>query len=120
MSVKSWAPSMGNGFQVAKFLFEVQKASSLFCCVQNGPEVIWVACIGLRGSSKLSLRSARAFSEAFWTFSPKGLEKYLALLQDNLEIPLRLIRATQMTAGPFWTRQKMLEAIGTSNRNLAT
>ena len=22
-----------------------------------------------------------------------------------------------MTAGPFWTRQKMLEAIGTSNRN---
>ena len=53
-SVNSWAPSMGNGFQFAKFLFEVQKASSLFCCVQNGPVVIWVACIGLRGSSKLS------------------------------------------------------------------
>ena len=57
------------------------------------------------------------FSEAFWTFSPKVLEKYLALLQDNLEIPLRPIQATQMTSGPFWTRQKMLEAIGTSNRN---
>ena len=71
-----WAPSMGNGFQVAKFLFEVQKASSLFCCVQNGPVVIWVACIGLRGSSKLSWRSARAFSEAFWTFSPVSLVYY--------------------------------------------
>ena len=67
---------MGNGFQVAKFLFEVQKASSLFCRVQNGPVVIWVACIGLRGSSKLPLRSARAFSEAFWTFSPVSLVYY--------------------------------------------
>jgi hypothetical protein len=27
------------------------------------------------------------------------------------------IQATQMTTGPFWTRQKILEVIGTSNRN---
>ena len=74
--MNSWAPSMGIGFQVAKFLFEVQKASSLFCCVQNGPVVIWVAWIGLRGSSKLSWRSERAFSEAFWTFSPVSLVYY--------------------------------------------
>ena len=72
-SVDSWAPSMENGFQVPKFLFEVQKASSLFCLVQNGPVVIWVACVGLIWSSKWSLRSARAFSEAFWTFSPISL-----------------------------------------------
>ena len=75
-SVNSLAPSMENGFQVAKFLFEVQKASSLVCLVQNGPVVIWVACIGLRGSYKLSLTSVRAFSEAFWTFSPISLVKY--------------------------------------------
>ena len=36
------------GIQVAKFLVEVQKASSLFCLVQNGPGVTWVACIGLK------------------------------------------------------------------------
>ena len=66
-----------------KYLFEVQKASSLFCPVQKGPVVIWVARIGLRGSSQLPLRRERAFSEAFWTFSPKGLEKYLALLKGN-------------------------------------
>ena len=107
---------MENGFQVAKFLFEVQKTSNLFCLVQNGPVVIWVACIGLRGSSRGSLRSERGFSEAFWTFSPKGLEKYLALFKDNLELPLRPIQATQMTTVPFWTRQKILEVIGTSNR----
>ena len=75
-SVNSWAPSMENSFQVAKFLFEVQKASSLFCWVQNGPVVIWVACIGLRGSSKLPLSSESAFSEAFWTFSPISLVYY--------------------------------------------
>ena len=64
-SVNSWAHSMEYGFQVDKFLLEVQKASSLVCLVQNGPVLIWVACIGHRGSSKLSLRSVRAFSEAF-------------------------------------------------------
>ena len=31
-----------------------------FCFVQNGPVVIWVTCIGLRGSSKSSWRSAMA------------------------------------------------------------
>ena len=38
---------MENSFQVAKFVFQVRKTSSLFCLVENGPEVIWVACIGL-------------------------------------------------------------------------
>ena len=70
---------MENGFQVAKFLFEVQKTSNLFCLVQNGPVVIRVACIGLRGSSRGSLRSERVFSEAFWTFSPVSLIKYTAV-----------------------------------------
>ena len=73
-SVNSWAPSMENGFQVAKFLFKVQMASSLVCLVQNGPVLIWVACIGLRGSSKLSLTGVRAFSEVFWTFR-EGVKK---------------------------------------------
>ena len=67
---------MESGFQVAKFLFEVKNASSLFCHVQNGPAVIWVAYIGLRGSSKLSWRSEWAFSEAFWTLSPISLVYY--------------------------------------------
>ena len=68
-SVNCGFPSMENSFQVAKFLVKVQEASSLFCLVQNGPVVIWVACFGLRDSAKWSLRSARAFSEAFWTMS---------------------------------------------------
>ena len=46
--VNCWAPSMENSFQVAKFFFEFQKSSSIFCLVQNCPAVIWVACIGLR------------------------------------------------------------------------
>ena len=74
-----WAPSMENGFQVTKFIFEVQKTSIFFCLVHDGPVVICVACIGLRGSSKGSLRSERGFSDAFWTFSPVSLVKYTAV-----------------------------------------
>ena len=70
---------MENGIQVAKFQFEVQKTSNLFCLVQNGRVVIWVARIGLIGSSRGSLRSERGFSEAFWTFSPVSLVKYTAV-----------------------------------------
>ena len=40
------APSIENRFQVANFLINVQKASSLFCLVQNGPGSL--ACIGLK------------------------------------------------------------------------
>ena len=69
---------MKNGFQVAKFLFEVQKTSNLFCLAQNGPVVIWVACNGPRGSYRGSFRNERGFSEAFWTFSPVSLVKYTA------------------------------------------
>ena len=65
-------------FKLPNFYLEVQKTLNLFCLVQNGPVVIWVACIGLRGSSWGSLISDRGFSEAFWTFSPKGLEKDLS------------------------------------------
>ena len=61
-------PTMENRFQVAKFLFEARKASSLFCLVQNGPGITWVACIALRERSKWSLWCERAFLEAFWTF----------------------------------------------------
>ena len=61
-----------NWFKVTKFVFEVQKALSFFCLVQNGPVIILVGCIGRRGSFKWSLWSAN--SEAFWTLSPVRLE----------------------------------------------
>ena len=67
-SVNCGDPTMDNRFQVAKFLFEARKASSLFFLVQNGPGVTWVACNGLREHSKWSLGCERAFLEAFWTF----------------------------------------------------
>ena len=56
------------GFDSPNLYFEVRKAFSLFCLVQNGPGVTWVACISLRERSKWSLGCARAFLEAFWTF----------------------------------------------------
>ena len=65
-SVNCWAPSMKNRFQVAFFLFEVQKASSLFYLVQNGQGLTWVSCIDLREQYKWSLGCARAFLEAFF------------------------------------------------------
>ena len=77
--------------------------------------VIWVACIGIKGSFKWSLRSARYFSRPFGLKVQKASEKALALLQDNLELPLRPKKATQMNTGPFWTRQSILEVIETSN-----
>ena len=67
-SMNCGACSMGNSFQITKFLFDVWKIST-FCLVQSGPFVIWVACIGLRERSKWSFSCARAFLEAFWTFS---------------------------------------------------
>ena len=60
-----WGSFNGNMFQVNRFLLEVQKASSLFCLVQNVPGVPWVACIGLKEWYKWSLGCARAFLEAF-------------------------------------------------------
>ena len=39
----------------------------------------------------------------------KAPKKALALLKDHLEHYLRPIQATQMTPGPFWTKQKRLE-----------
>ena len=67
-SVNYGAHSMENRFQVAKFVFEVRKASSLFCLVQNGPGFTWVACIGLRERFMWSLGWVMALLEAFWTF----------------------------------------------------
>ena len=67
-SVNCGASSMENNFLVAKFVFKVRKISSLFCLVQNGAEVIWVACIGISERSKWYSRCARAFLEAFWTY----------------------------------------------------
>ena len=64
---------MGNGFQVTISEFEVLKTSNLFCLVPNGPILISVVCLGLRGGSRWSLSIARAFSEAFWTLSPVRL-----------------------------------------------
>ena len=48
----------------------------------------------------------------------KSSKKALAHLKYHLERYLRLIQATQMIPGPFWTRQK-IEAFLTSNQNLA-
>ena len=93
---------------------------NIYCLFKNGPVVIWVACIGLKWSSKLPLRSARYFSRPFGLKVQKASEKALALLKGNLELPLRPIQATKMTTGPFWTRQKRLEAFWTSNRNFVT
>ena len=36
----------------------------------------------------------------------------------HIELPLRPIQATQITTGPFWTRQKRFEVFWISNRNL--
>ena len=43
----------------------------------------------------------------------KASKKALAHLKDLLERYQRPIQATQMTPGPFWTRQKRLEACQT-------
>ena len=98
---------MENGFQVAKFLFEVQKTSNLFCLVQNGPVVIWVACIGLRVSSKLSFRSVRAFSEAFWTFSPISLVKYTPVSVARLTVGL--LQWKMVVKSPNFALSKMTQ-----------
>ena len=45
----------------------------------------------------------------------KAFENALSLLKDHLELFLRPIQAPQMTNGPFWTKQKRLEAFCTSN-----
>ena len=57
----------------------VKNTSNLFCLVQNGQIVSLVVCNGLRWSSRWSLSSARAFSEAFWTQGPVRLVKYTAV-----------------------------------------
>ena len=73
------ANTIKNRFPVAKFLFEGQEGVKFFCMVQDFPAVIWGACIGLRESSELSFRSARAFQRPFGplvktgTHSPREL-----------------------------------------------
>ena len=64
-------------FKSPNFYLECKRLQIFFCLVQNCPVVIWVACIGFRGSSRGSLRSERGFSEAFWTFSLVSLVKYV-------------------------------------------
>ena len=103
---------MENGFQVTNSEFEGKKTSNLFCMVQNGPIVSLIVCIGLRWSSRWSLSSARAFSEALWTLGPKGLENALALLKDHLELHLRPIQTNKLTIGPFWKRQIFFWSFG--------
>ena len=62
------APLMEHRFQIPKIKFEVQKATFLFCLVQNGPGVSWVACKGLRERFKWSLGCTRSFLGFFMTF----------------------------------------------------
>ena len=52
--------------------------------------------------------------------SKKASKKALAHPKDHLERSLRPIQATQVTPGPFWTKQKRLEDFRTSNENLST
>ena len=82
--------------------------------------MILVVCLGLIRSSMWSLRIARAFSEAFWTLSPKGLEKYLAILQDHIALLIRPRQTTKIRIGPFGTRQKRFEVFRTSNSEMVT
>ena len=56
----------------------------------------------------------------FWLKVQKASEKALALVKDHLELSLRQIQATQMTASQFWTRQKRLESCWTSNENVGS
>ena len=79
---------MENGFQVTISKVEVLKTSNLFCLVQNGQIVSLVVCIGLRWSSRWSLSSARAFSEAFWTQGPVRLVKYTAVSEVHRTVGL--------------------------------
>ena len=68
---------MENDFQVTKFFLKSKRLQIFFCLVQNGPLVILAACIGLRGSSRGSLRcEKRAFQ---MPFGPVILVKYIAV-----------------------------------------
>ena len=106
---------MENGFQVTKFLFEVQKTSNLFCLVQYGPVVIWVACIGLRGSYRWSWRSERAFSEAFWTFSPVSLVYYTGV--SVAQQTVGLLQWKMVFKSPnFYLKSKRLQTFFASSK----
>ena len=52
--------------------------------------------------------------------SKKASKKALSRPKAHLECFLRPIQATQVTPGQFGTRQKRLEVVWTSNKNLAT
>ena len=77
-----------NVFQVTVSKVEVKHTSNLFCLVQNGQIVTLVVCNGLRWSSRWSLSSARAFSEAFWTLGPVRLVKYTAVSEVHQTVGL--------------------------------
>ena len=49
------------------------------------------------------------------TVSKKASKNVIAHFKGHLEHSLRQLQATQVTPGPFWTRQKRLEAFPTSN-----
>ena len=66
---------MENGFQVAKFLFEVQKTSNLFCFGQNGPVVVWVAVLALKGVLGVPEEVKRAFQRPFGPSAQKALKR---------------------------------------------
>ena len=119
-SVKCQASSMGNDFQVTIFKIEGQRTSNLLCTAQNGPILIWVVHLGLRGCSRWSLGSVWAFSEHFWTYSPKVLEKAKTLPQDHLEHPLRPRWTTQIRIGPFWAVHKRFEVLWPSFLKMVT
>ena len=83
---------MENGFQVTISKVEVKKTSNRFCLVQNGQIVSLVVCNGLRWSSRWSLSSDRAFSEAFWTQGPVRLVKYTAVSVVHQTVGLLQLR----------------------------
>ena len=69
--------------------------------------------------------SAAKLTHFSWTVYPmcyrrskKAYENAISHPQDHLERSLRPIQETQVTPGPFWTRQKKLKASRTSNKKL--
>ena len=62
----------GKWFSSQQFFIQSPKDFKSFLSGQNWPSCPLVCCFGLVGSYRWSLRNDRAFSEAFWTLSPKG------------------------------------------------
>ena len=80
-SVNCEAPSIKNSFQVVKFVGR-PIGFIFFCLVKNSPVVIWVSSLGLRDSSKWSLRP---FQRPFGPSDKTGTHSSTKLCACNWE-----------------------------------